>query len=258
MRPRPPPRRPPSTPTRRWNIRACRRRQRPGRFARAAGSDFPEPLRLMNTRPWRHLLPPPDPATYIARTEGPATYGAGRRRSGTAWLPVSRRPESSSACKARAQAEKIMDLGMGAMKPTHDLGKGGAFTVTRCRGRLGDRSKHGDHDRLCLSPVTGSASDDRAARRCSPPPSSSPRRPVPPPAPARAGDARLLQGGLRAHRRRRGDEDGRGRLGLEGDGGGRRAAGRPARQDGPRSDRSGRQGPPAPPSAARSAGATSS
>lgn len=104
----------------------------PAGFEAAAWSDFPEPLRLMNT--YGHggtFFRRPDPATYIARTEGPGHMAPGvETRCGVA----ARKIETDGIVKRLkevAQAEKVMDLGMGAMKTTMIVGKGGAFTVTR-------------------------------------------------------------------------------------------------------------------------------
>ena len=104
----------------------------PAGFEAAAWSDFPEPLRLMNT--YGHggtFYRRSDPAIYIARTEGPGHLAPGvETRCGVAARGI----ETSGIVerlKARAQADKAADLGMGPIKTTMIFGKGGAFTVTR-------------------------------------------------------------------------------------------------------------------------------
>jgi hypothetical protein len=104
----------------------------PTGFETAAWSDFPEPLRLMNT--YGHdgtFFRRPDPATYIARTEGPGHMTPGVE---TRCSVAARGIETAGIVKrlkARARAKKVMDLGTGATTTTMIVGQGGAFTVAR-------------------------------------------------------------------------------------------------------------------------------
>jgi hypothetical protein len=104
----------------------------PAGFETAAWSDFPEALRLMNT--YDHggtFLRRSDPATYIARTEGPGHMAPGVE---TRCSVAARGIETAGIVKRlkeRARAEKTSDLGMGGVTTTLIFGKGGAFTVTR-------------------------------------------------------------------------------------------------------------------------------
>lgn len=104
----------------------------PAGFERVAWSDFPEPLRLMNT--YDHdgtFFRRSDPATYLALTEGPGHMAPGvETRCGVAARGI----ETAGIVerlKERARAEKATDLGIGGVKTTMIFGKGGAFTVTR-------------------------------------------------------------------------------------------------------------------------------
>lgn len=104
----------------------------PAGFETAAWSDFPEPLRLMNT--YDHggaFFRRASPATYIARTEGPGHMMPGiETRCGVAAQGI----ETAGIVerlRKRAQAEKASDLAIAGAATTMIFGRGGAFTVTR-------------------------------------------------------------------------------------------------------------------------------
>jgi len=104
----------------------------PSGFETVAWSDFPEPLRLMNT--YDHggtFFRRSNPATYIARTSGPGHMAPGvETRCGVAAQGI----ETAGIIKRlkdRAQAEKAIELGTGGLKSTMIVGRGGAFTVAR-------------------------------------------------------------------------------------------------------------------------------
>lgn len=102
----------------------------PAGFETTAWSEFPEPLKLMNT--YDHagtFLRRSDRSMYIAETRGPGHMMPGiETRCGVAAQGIDKAAIVDRLTKL-AQADKSPEVTMGEMKMTMIFGKGGAFTV---------------------------------------------------------------------------------------------------------------------------------
>jgi len=105
----------------------------PAGFERAAWSDFPAPLRLMNTydHDGTFLRNAGPPTVYVAQTRGAAHMGPGlETRCGVAAQGI--QTEAIVArLSERARARPARPLEMGGVSTTMIIGESGAFTVTR-------------------------------------------------------------------------------------------------------------------------------